>query len=1154
MRQRLPRPGRIRLAASASIFSVAAIFGAALFVIPQAADAQHTKSPPAQPPQQTVEHLDRLWTRANEALLDRDWRRAVVVIERMLGVLEARFGNNSPELLTALDGLASAWANLAQHGRAEPYLRQALVIRETTYGKRHSETIDRLSKLGLNLAAQEKRVEADSVFRDALARAHGDPIMSFIAGNNLAENLAKLGHYSEAISRYHGLLARGSAAFGENHPALATANDDYGHVLAEVGLYEEAEGAYRAAARIAELNFPRGHIRVVHARQALAVALENQGKLVEAEAILRNVRNVMIGQRGRSDFLVKAEASHLGRNLNRQGRFDEADAFLRDAVAGQVEALGDGHPNVLRARLNLAANTGELGRIDLQERELRDLVGDFSRMMGRDHPETLAVEHQLAVSLADQNQYAEAADIFQGLLVRREQFLDERDQQTLATRSALADALLALGETERARDVIKPAQIAARQTLPDAHPVALSIDSTANMVSTARGDVVSAARGFERTFQTAREGLGPSHPTTLKLAQDIAVLALEHTNEPEKAREYADFALERFSARGQRNRGPSASASLDHYGRNRPDLANLLLRALYSEGMRDGGLDDWKGEARRAQAFQTMQMAANPAAADAFSRAAGRLAAGRNQVAHHARRFDELLTKIAVVDSNIAASFQYPATVRELRRTTFEQQRRRLEGERESVERSLREEAPDFFALINPEAIKLTEVVGDDYSASVLGPDEALIILSAGEASGGLDPWSHPGFVFVATREHTAWVEIAMDRSALRSAIDALRDDLDLGDGRRPGRPRTGAVAQPSFDRTTAYALYDAIFGDARVQRALHGKTSWILAPQGPYLSLPFNVLTMRPPPGDDTSLEALRRTHWLGLERTLSIVPSVQSLVMQRRRFKAQAPSTTPLFALADPDFRPSMRPSDSRSRQPTALDARAHHIPSIARLVRLGGTADEARAVADVLDADIERSTLMGREASETNLLKHHAEGNLGRARILLFATHGLMGTETGFETLGQAALALAPPAGGRPTLVDEAIAGEPDRIDDGLLTATEAARLELNAELVILSACNTALGRDHSAEGLSGLAQGFIYANAQNLLVSHWTVDDGATAELIVQTVQTMHDNPKQSRAEALRAAMTHIAADTTRDLRPPSYAHPALWAPFMLVGAH
>lgn len=118
----------------------------------------------------------------------------------------------------------------------------------------------------------------------------------------------------------------------------------------------------------------------------------------------------------------------------------------------------------------------------------------------------------------------------------------------------------------------------------------------------------------------------------------------------------------------------------------------------------------------------------------------------------------------------------------------------------------------------------------------------------------------------------------------------------------------------------------------------------------------------------------------------------------------------------------------------------------------------------------------------------------------------------------------------------------------LDDGLLTATEVAQLKLDADWVVLSACNTAAADKPGAEALSGLARAFFYAGARSLLVSHWPVDSDPAVKLMTTMFDALAVNPKLTTAEALREGMIALIEDHDH----PDWGNPSAWAPFVLVG--
>jgi CHAT domain-containing protein len=204
---------------------------------------------------------------------------------------------------------------------------------------------------------------------------------------------------------------------------------------------------------------------------------------------------------------------------------------------------------------------------------------------------------------------------------------------------------------------------------------------------------------------------------------------------------------------------------------------------------------------------------------------------------------------------------------------------------------------------------------------------------------------------------------------------------------------------------------------------------------------------------------------------------------------------------------------------------------------------TADELCAVAKALGAlGRERDTVwLGTRATETNLKALSREGKLTGYRVLHFATHGVLAGESEaiLKAKAEPALLLSPPKDGTSTNELEH--------DDGLLTASEVAGLDLDADWVVLSACNTAAGEKGDAEALAGLARAFFYAKARALLVSHWYVNSEAAVKLTTGAFAELKISPKIGRAEALRRSMAKLITHGRSDQARPEY-----WAPFVLVG--
>jgi CHAT domain-containing protein len=197
----------------------------------------------------------------------------------------------------------------------------------------------------------------------------------------------------------------------------------------------------------------------------------------------------------------------------------------------------------------------------------------------------------------------------------------------------------------------------------------------------------------------------------------------------------------------------------------------------------------------------------------------------------------------------------------------------------------------------------------------------------------------------------------------------------------------------------------------------------------------------------------------------------------------------------------------------------------------VPLPETADELCTAAQYLKAE-PSDIRLGARATEREIKRLSASGELAKYRMIHFATHGALAGE--LDGAHEPGLILTPPN----TATEE---------DDGYLSASEIASLKLDADWIVLSACNTAAGAANSAEALSGLGRAFIYAGARALLVSHWAVYSDATVKLVTSAVDQMARDTSVGRAEAMRRSMLALI-----DKGAPEQAHPTYWAPFVVVG--
>ena len=412
---------------------------------------------------------------------------------------------------------------------------------------------------------------------------------------------------------------------------------------------------------------------------------------------------------------------------------------------------------------------------------------------------------------------------------------------------------------------------------------------------------------------------------------------------------------------------------------------------------------------------------------------------------------------------------------------------------------------PDYIALTEPEPLSLQAV------QALLDPSEALVTLLVG---------SDRSYVWAVSRERTQWVRLEAGAKSLAESVAVLRRGLDP-----LAVPSSPGAQLPGFDVARAHALYRQLLGP--VEAVIRDKPSLILVPTGPLSSLPFQVLVTEPPRSGVAARDALRSAQWLVRRHATSVLPSVPSLAALRR-VGASLSAAEPFLGIGDPSLTgpPVPQSGQTRSAAPSPASIFRNGVAdlrALRELMPLPETAAELKAIAASLNAPDE-ALLLGSEATETRI----RQSRLDRYKIVHFATHGLIAGE--LSGLSEPALVLTPPI-------------RPSDTDDGLLTASEVAALNLRADWVVLSACNTASGAEVGADALSGLARAFFFAGARALLVSHWAVNSEATVWLTTGTFSALAKEPRIGRGEAFRRTMLAMI-----DAGLP----PSQWAPFVIVG--
>ena len=453
----------------------------------------------------------------------------------------------------------------------------------------------------------------------------------------------------------------------------------------------------------------------------------------------------------------------------------------------------------------------------------------------------------------------------------------------------------------------------------------------------------------------------------------------------------------------------------------------------------------------------------------------------------------------------------------------------KLRAEHEKVWAQLTRQFPEYADLIDPKPPTI------DGIKAALRPGEALLSFYF-----GIDK----SFVWALRKgEPVAFSAIALSAAEVEKKIIKLREALE---------PSATTIAEiPAFDLALSHELYTQLLKP--VEAGWKPAKSLIVVTNGAMGLLPLGLLTTAPATlkTDGAMFAGYRDVPWLARTHAVTMVPSAAAL-RTLRNLPPGSDQRERMIGFGDPLFSTAQAAEAVANAPPVQLASATRGVPlarraapqtngvqsaELALLPRLPDTAEELKSIALALQADPDKALRLGKAANE-DAVKH---SDLSNYRIVVFATHGLVPGE--LDGLTQPALALSAPE----------VAGVPG---DGLLTMEEILSLKLNADWVVLSACNTGTGAGAGAEAASGLGRAFFYAGTRAILVTNWSVHSASARELVTDVFRRQTANAGLTRGEALRQASMALAdGECFKDDggKPVfSYAHPLFWAPYTIIG--
>ena len=535
------------------------------------------------------------------------------------------------------------------------------------------------------------------------------------------------------------------------------------------------------------------------------------------------------------------------------------------------------------------------------------------------------------------------------------------------------------------------------------------------------------------------------------------------------------------------------------------------------------------GRAAAAETFVLADALRSRSVGQALAESAARAAVADPAIANIARHEQDAGKQIGALQAMLANMLSLPSGEQEPGAAQkLQHEIAQLRAARARLRQEIDQRVPAYAKFINPKPASIEQ------AQKSLRPGEAMVAF------------------YLAADRLFSWAIPAEGESAFASTEIAYRDVSDMvGALRRSVDPNADTLEQiPKFDVAQAYRLYQLLLKP--VEAGWGSARTLIVVPHRVLGELPLSLLVTlptKPVSSGPIRFSGYREVPFL--IRKLAVAQLPAAGVLGTLRSLPATSGRSAFIGFGDPWFNAEEEREAGRTGgavRTAQLHSRGVRIGlravphgegvSLAQLPRLPDTAEEVRSIAAALHADPARDVFLGAAANERNV----RTADLAAHRVIVFATHGLVPGD--LPGLQEPALALSAPNIAH-------VEG------DGLLTVDKILGLKLDADWVVLSACNTAAGSGAGAEAISGLGRAFFYAGARALLVSNWPVESSSARVLTTDLFRRVGVDPRLGRAEALREAELALidgpgAIDSITGRAIYSYAHPIFWAPFAIVG--
>jgi CHAT domain-containing protein/tetratricopeptide (TPR) repeat protein len=813
-----------------------------------------------------------------------------------------------------------------------------------------------------------------------------------------------------------------------------------------------------------------------------------------------------------------------GQFLDAEQAYARAEVFRRESFA-LTPTLGEGlhvSQGQLRGAIDeLIALKGRMkarqGRIAEGEADVRSALLSRLKATGKYNIGSINMIAQLANIMVEQGRLVEAEQLTRIQIDAQKALGISRDSQGYASSlGQLASILNLLDRWNDAAAIYDELDSATKGWEPARREnLQMNSDHIVTLYNT--DNLQAGISGAERLVARQTQRFGDKHIDTA-LSRGLLGIGLAKSGRDADALREFRLAMPILLSRSRETDDDDATLAAAREQRAQIVIESYI--ALLARTGRAAGLDP------AIESFPLADAVRGQAVQRALAASAARSAAATPALADLARKVQDLDKQIGAQLGLLNNLLTMPPAERDDRALkALQADIEKMRSTRDAAKKELAGKFQNYASLIEPTPPTIEDI------RALMRPDEAYLSFYFGREASFAWAFRKSGLV--------AFAAIPMTSADLDKKVRKLREALE---------PEAALISDiPPFDTVLAHELYSILLEP--VETGWKSAKSLIVTTNGALGLLPLGLLTTAPTEvktADETLFAGYRGVPWLARTHATTLVPSAAAL-RTLRLLPQGSNKREPMIGFGDPIFNKEQASADVQTSEMmtrglrlarrNAAQTMGVDSAQLGLLPRLPDTADELKSIAIALQADPSKVLNLGKAANEDTV----KNTDLSKFKIIVFATHGLVPGE--LDGLYQPALALSAPD----------VAGVPG---DGLLTMEEILALKLDADWVVLSACNTGAGTDAAAEAASGLGRAFFYAGTRAILVTNWSVHSASARDLVSDLFARQTADPRLSRGEALRqAAMALLDGPGFKDAGGStlfSYAHPLFWAPYTVIG--